>query len=340
MTDTADDLDAIATREELAVALTSLRERAGLSIRDLARAVGIPAATIGGYFSGRHVPGVAAVPHVREVLAACGVPPAEVEDWLDVIARVRRAPGPRRTAEMPYRGLAAFQPEDAGWFFGRERLTEVLVSTVRASTASPVIVVGASGAGKSSLLRAGLIPALATPGGDGSPSLDAILLTPGPHPSTALAAALPAAADPTRTLLVVDQLEELFTSCLSAAERTSFVEEVTALVTGGMRVVLGLRADFYGEALRFPALAAALADHQVIVGPMTVDELRSAVVQPARLASIELEPGLVDMVLDDLVGGRRGTEHDPGALPLLAHSLYETWRLGGGRRLTLAHLVE
>uniref|UniRef100_UPI0035623783 WD40 repeat domain-containing protein n=1 Tax=Actinotalea sp. TaxID=1872145 RepID=UPI0035623783 len=127
---------------------------------------------------------------------------------------------------------------------------------------------------------------------------------------------------------------------LSAAERTSFVEEVTLLVAGGMRVVLGLRADFYGEALRFPALAAALAGHQVIVGPMTVDELRSAVVQPARLASIELEPGLVDMVLDDLVGGRRGAEHDPGALPLLAHSLYETWRLGGGRRLTLAHLVE
>ena len=82
MTDTADALDQIVTREELAAALTCLREGAGLSIRDLARAVGAPAATVGGYFSGRHVPGVAATPQLPEVLGTCGVPPDALGGWL------------------------------------------------------------------------------------------------------------------------------------------------------------------------------------------------------------------------------------------------------------------
>ncbi len=347
MSQTTDQLDAVSTREELAAVLTALRERAGMTVRDVAKAADVPVATVGGYFSGRHIPPVAALAQTTAVLRACGVPDEELDSWLDAIARVRRAPGPRPgTKEIPYRGLAAFQPEDAAWFFGRETLTATLLDRVRAAVGTPVIVVGASGAGKSSLLRAGLVPAVAElePAGSGPEGTQApwaaVLLTPGAHPSTALATALSSAPDPGRTLLVVDQLEEVFTSCPDADERASFVAALVDLAAAGTRVVLGLRADFYGEALRHPALGTALAEQQVIVGPMTPGELRRAIVQPALLAQIELDPGLVEVILDDLAAGGRGSVHDPGALPMLSHSLYETWRLGGGRRLTVADYVE
>ncbi|NCD20254.1 MAG: helix-turn-helix domain-containing protein, partial [Actinobacteria bacterium] len=226
----------VATRDELSEALTALREQAGLTVRDVARRTGIPVATVGGWFSGQHVPPVAATAQVRALLAACGVPDDATQPWLAAIARARRKPGRRPvSAAVPFRGLAAFQAEDAPWFFGREELTARLVARVREPRDVPIVVVGPSGVGKSSLLRAGLIPALAD---GGAPVPPVTLLTPGAHPQAALDAAGEARA------VVVDQAEEVFTAGADAEERHAFLSRLAGLAGTGTPVVLGLRADF------------------------------------------------------------------------------------------------
>jgi transcriptional regulator with XRE-family HTH domain len=173
------DPDEIANKDEFAAALTAVRARAGLTVRDVAKAVGVPFQTIGDYFVGKHLPPRSS-DVLERILGACGVdePQAWVA-WAAALRRIRRAPGPRtRPGATPYLGLSSFQPEHADWFFGREQLTEVLLERLGRGDGL-VFVVGASGSGKSSLLRAGLIPAATagrlSPGGAWS----AVVLTPG-----------------------------------------------------------------------------------------------------------------------------------------------------------------
>ena len=105
--------------------------------------------------------------------------------------------------------------------------------------------------------------------------------------------------------------------------------------------MLGLRADFYGHAARLRTLVAALQDHQVVVGPMTAEQLRRVIAEPARLAGFEVEPELVERLVAEFVprGSATGL-HDPGALPLLSHALLETFTLARRRRLTVADYVQ
>src|SRR5215469_15803211 len=145
----------IESQAEFGRELTALRERAGLRVRDVARLSGIPVSTVGDYFSGRHLP--ADPRQLIRILEVCGeTDPDRVAWWESALQRVRRLPG-RRTG-TPYRGLARFEQQDARWFFGREDVTEHLVSLAAESSALPLVLVGPSGAGKSSLLRAGLPP--------------------------------------------------------------------------------------------------------------------------------------------------------------------------------------
>src|SRR5207244_10723102 len=137
----------------------------------------------------------------------------------------------------------------------------------------------------SSVLGAGVVPAFA----------DACVITPGTEPLSAL----PAADGP----LVVDQFEELFTQCEDQAHRTEFIDRV---VGWPYPVAIGLRADFYGACATYAGLAAAVAEHQVLLGPMTSAELRRAIVEPAARAGLRLEPGLVDVLVGDVVGRTRG----------------------------------
>ena len=130
------------------------------------------------------------------------------------------------------------------------------------------------------------------------------------------------------SILVVDQFEELFTLCRDEGERGLFIDRLLAAASNGARVIAVLRADFYGHAALYPRLAAVLEDHQALVGPMTEEELRRAIERPAEKAGLLLEPGLVEAILHDVVG-------EPGALPLLSHSLLETWKRRSGRMLTL-----
>jgi WD40 repeat protein/tRNA A-37 threonylcarbamoyl transferase component Bud32 len=227
---------------------------------------------------------------------------------------------PPLAAMCPYRGLIAFEPEDGDLYFGREEVVASILD--RTLEGGFMAVVGASGSGKSSLVRAGLVPAYRR-----TREGLVTVLTPGSDPAAELERALSAGAP---SLLIVDQLEEVFTLCRDGRSRAAFIEAVFDLLqAGSTSVVVVLRADFYGRCANHPRLAAALAEHQHLLGPMQLDELRCAVEGPARAAGLRLEAGLVDAMLADVEG-------EPGALPLLSHALYESWARRDGRVLTLA----
>jgi WD40 repeat protein len=247
---------------------------------------------------------------------------------------------PEGPDESPYRGLAPFGVRDARWFHGRAASTAALVNRLAERLAGPsvVMVVGASGAGKSSLLNAGLLPAmrsgmLAVAGSETWPQ---VLMHPGASPVHWLAVRVGEIAemeaevverqirtDPTafaatvwqaaggratrRVLLVVDQFEELFTLCPDRAERHDFIRALRAIATpmrqtgaAPAAIVLGLRADRYADCTGHPELMALLDGGQVVVGPMTAGEVREAIEKPAETAGLTLEPGLVEVILHDL----------------------------------------
>jgi WD40 repeat protein/class 3 adenylate cyclase len=211
--------------------------------------------------------------------------------------------------ECPYPGLLSFGAGDADRYFGRDAVVADLLARLAAHPF--VTVIGASGSGKSSLLQAGVASRWPT-GAD--------VITPGSTP------ALDGSwREPSDRLLIVDQFEELFTLVDSADKRDAFVE---ALLQLQRPVAIGLRADFYGACAAYRDLAQAVASHQVLLGPMTGDELRAAIEEPAGRAGLRLEPGLVELLVSEVEG-------EPGELPLLAHALRATWEERDGRTLTL-----
>ena len=134
-----------------------------------------------------------------------------------------------------------------------------------------------------------------------------------------------------RLLLIVDQLEEVFTICEDPTERQQFLDALLyAVGAPGARTsaVVVFRADFYGYVAGVPTLAAVLENNHTLIGPMRESELRAAVERPALHVGLRLEPALVDAVVTDVID-------QPGALPLLSHSLLETWNGRTGRTLTL-----
>jgi WD40 repeat protein/transcriptional regulator with XRE-family HTH domain len=289
--------------QEFAVALRELREQAGgPTYRSLADRTGLSVSTLADAAGGRRLPTFAvAVAYA----VACG---GDEQEWA---ARWRAvAEGQVAPQRAPYRGMAGFRGEDADLFFGRERLVAQLVERVREHPVT--VVLGASGAGKSSLLAAGLVPALN--------GLRPLIVTPGEHPADRL----PDEADD--TVLVIDQFEELYTLC-AADERASFLDRLLARSRG--RVVLSVRADYFGRCAEHPGLAEVLRDNQVLVGPMTQDELREAMTKPAAAVGLSVERALVATVVQEAKGRA-------GVLPLLSHAMLETWRKRRGTVLTLA----
>jgi hypothetical protein len=222
----------------------------------------------------------------------------------------------------PFKGLASFEFADAPYFSGRERLIAELVA--RAVGAPLLGLVGPSGSGKSSLVKAGLLPALASGVLPGSASWPRTVIRPGEHPMQELAH-----GKQDDGVLAVDQFEELFTACRDEGERLLFVE---ALVRAAHRregdglVVVALRADYYGRCAAYPALSRLLGANHVLVGPMDAHELRRAIERPAGRAGLEVERELVDAIVADVEG-------EPGALPLVSSALLELWQRRDGRRL-------
>ncbi len=248
---------------------------------------------------------------------------AELRDGLGEAKRSWALVGPGLAplpqAEVcPYRGLMAFQIEHGDLFFGRE---EIVASAVEEILGSGFLaVVGASGSGKSSLARAGLVPEFLR-----AREGVAAVITPGSDPEAALDSALGGRP----SIVVVDQLEEAFTLCADDAARDRFFAALADLCgSGSTAVAVTLRADFYGRCAEYPRVAALVAAHQRLLGPMQPDELRRAIEGPARVAGLRLEAGLVETLLGDVAD-------EPGGLPLVSHALYESWVRRDGRVLTI-----
>jgi len=240
-------------------------------------------------------------------------------------ARQEDAPTP---GLAPYKGLLFFDESDSDLFFGREKLTARLADRVTglAMDASTrfLAVVGASGSGKSSLIRAGLAVTLKHVG------WDVRVFTPGANPFKALEMRLElnqAKAESKRVLILVDQFEETFTLCRSETERVAFIERLLELAqdpSGKTMIAIALRADFYSHCAQYPLLRQAVAAEQEYIGQMTMEELRRAIEEPAKRGRWEFENGLVDVLLNDIGADGMG-QPEPGALPLLSHALLATW---------------
>jgi WD40 repeat protein len=344
------DPDSIQTAADFARALQALRDRSGLKIREVALLTGGQRSTVGGYFSGQHLPLDREL--LTRLLTVCGESdPGQIERWRQALARVRRRP--RRRAEAPYRGLARYEEADAQWFFGREDVTDLLVSLGTAPSDLPLLLIGPSGAGKSSVLRAGLLPRL----DETAWSVDVVDLPvtgvrelttlaaaltaetpvpPNPVPPTLVPGAL-ATADGKRRAVIVDQFEAAFTLCDDEDERSGLVGALCELARTAL-VVLALRADFYGQAIRYPGLRQALQERHVVLGPMTAGQVRDAVVRPALLARADVDEGLVALLLADLgpAARRDHAAYEAGALPLLSHAMLATWEHSRGGMLAVA----
>ncbi len=223
----------------------------------------------------------------------------------------------------PYKGLARFETADADLFHGREALVAEIVARL---TAAPLVaVVGGAGTGKSSLVRAGLLPALASGVLTDSGQWHQILVTPASAGS--LAQRLVDAGDEA-VLLVVDQFEEVFTT-LDPAQREAFLSAMVGATTSG-RVVITVRSDFYARCAEHLELSRLVTANTLLVRPMVTDELRRAIDDPARLAALRLEDGLVDRLVNDAA-------HVP--LAELSAALWSLWQRRSGRALTLAGYV-
>jgi WD40 repeat protein/serine/threonine protein kinase/DNA-binding XRE family transcriptional regulator len=269
------------------------------------------------------------------------------------------------TSDNPYKGLHPFDEADAATFFGRESLVQRLIERLaeRGELTRFLAVVGPSGSGKSSLVRAGLLPALRRDGLPGSARWYIVAILPGADPFAELANALwrlaPAGVDAegmqgllraspqglmdavqrvlpddrdVELLLFIDQFEELFTLCSDEGARRHFLEGLilATLAEGSrLRILITIRADFVDRPLQYVDFGDLFSQRSELVLPLTTDDTERAIVGPARWAGLVLEEGLSAAIVAAI-----GAE--PGGLPLLQHALSELYDLRQGRVLTHA----
>ena len=281
--------------------------------------------------------------------------------WFDVGLSAMAASSTK--ALNPYRGLRPFEQADSADFFGRDMLIRRLLERLseEGEHSRFLAVVGPSGSGKSSVVRAGVVPALRRGALPGSEHWFFVELLPGAHPLEELEAALLRVAvnpppslleqlhadargllravkrvlpaDPAIDLvLVIDQFEELFTLVENEATRAHLLASLLAAVTDSrsrLRVVLTLRADFYDRPLRYQSFSELLRLRTEVVVPLTPDEVLQSIVGPASRAGLTLEPGLASAIAHDV-------DEQPGTLPLLQYALSELCERRDDQSLTLA----
>ncbi len=347
--------------------LRFLRRRAGITQMELSIAVGYSDAQICRLEQNLRLPDPPTIEARFVPALLLEDEPLAVAKLVELAASVRREDAPE-PGMCPYKGLEYFDEADAGLFVGREALSAKLADRVLSIALKPEVseikflaIVGASGSGKSSLVRAGMVPALRW--NKNAANWQIYVFTPSAHPLESLAVTLSQengsvtpitsmmddmrrdprslglyvrrwlnASGAPYLLLVIDQFEELFALCHSEEERSAFIDNLLAASSeqgGQLIIVITLRADFYAHCAGYLKLREALATHQEYIGAMNDEEMRRAIEEPARRGRWELEPGLVDLILHD-VG------HEPGALPLLSHALLETWQRRHGHTLSLS----
>lgn len=311
--------------------LKQLRAAHDLTQAALASQVGCAVITLKLFESGRRRPSRQIAERLAQVLQ---IAPDAHEQFIRL---ARQAPSNRALAN-PYKGLAPFEEHDSDLFFGREVLLGRLITRLR-STAQEheprfLAIVGPSGSGKSSLVRAGLLPALRTGALAGAENWLFATLTPGAYPNNSLDLVLAQFAKVRRQtgrLLVIDQFEELFTLCVDEHERMHYLQRIMDLITivdGQTWVVLTLRADFFDHPLRYRTFGALLCTHAEIVLPLAPAELERAICGPAEAVSTQIEAALVSTLIADV-------DAQPGALPLLQYVLTELFEQSDRRLLTL-----
>ncbi|MEQ9032326.1 MAG: protein kinase [Aggregatilineales bacterium] len=263
--------------------------------------------------------------------------------------------------QNPYKGLGAFQAADAQNFFGRENLTQKLLKRLvdEGEHNRFLTVVGPSGSGKSSVVKAGLIPALWRGDFPGSENWYIIDLLPGAHPIDELEVALfQITADKTinlreqlerdarglvrvanmvlpddgsELLIVIDQFEEVFTLVNDEPERRHLLRLLRESVTdprSRVRIITTLRADYYDRPLQYTEIADLIRDRVETVLPLSAEELEQAISEPANQQGVTFEDGLVSRIVSDV-------HYQPGSLPLLQYALTELFERRSGRELTL-----
>jgi hypothetical protein len=274
---------------------------------------------------------------------------------------IGRASATRTDVDNPYMGLRPFDDGDTDRFFGRERLVSELVGRLSGNTISSrcLVVVGPSGSGKSSVVRAGLTPAIRSGAVPGSGDWFVTTMVPGTDPFESLEAALLRIAvnppesllgqlqdgergilrglrrcvdtDDDRVLVVIDQFEEVFTG--PAAKTADELLDALAVAvedpTSPLRLVVTLRADYYDRPLQHPTFARVLKETAIEVTPLAADELERAIVEPARRVGVEFEPGLVPRIAAE-------TTRQPSPLPMLQYTLGELFDRRTGNRMTTA----
>ncbi len=314
--------------QRLAVELRKLRAEAGTpTYRAMAARTDHGASTLSQAASGQRLP---TLPALLAYVRACG---GDAEEWEERWrqAAAEEAAEPRADdADPPYRGLARFEPGDADLFFGRDPLIDDLLHLTGHHRITAVV--GSSGSGKSSLLRAGLIPRLRTIDDPHMRPAALRIITPGGHPLRTHSQRLtPRDGDEGDTWLVVDQMEELYTLCSDPEERARFIDRLLNARSPGsrLRVLIAIRADFFGHLADYRPLADALRDATLLVPPMNRTELLEAIVRPAQAAGLVVERALTALILDEVDG-------EPGALPLMSHALLQTWYRRKGPTLTLS----
>ena len=320
--------------------VTPLRERQDLPV-DLVEALALATAVGAARRPGRVAD---LVRHMRRALGADVVGPASASSDADRVVR------------NPYKGLHAFGEDDAVDFFGRSAVVDRVVQAI--ADHPLVAVVGPSGIGKSSIIRAGVIPTLRAGGLPGSERWLAVDMYPGSYPFDELSVALLAVAvdppenlvaaltaddrglarvvkqllpgDDAQLLLVIDQFEELFSLTHDVGVRRAFLDSLAVLADdarGRVRTILTLRADFLDRPLEHHGLGDLVRAGLVSVAAPSRDDLAQAVAAPARAVGAQFEPGLVARIVGDVID-------QPGGLPLLQYALTELFVRRDGLTLT------